>query len=67
MAKGMCISGMAIAALILLVFLTDFAASMAGLAWLAPFQGANPAMDVVFSLCAAALGYLSWSTWKEQV
>jgi hypothetical protein len=31
-----------------------------------PFKRASPLMDIVFVLCAAALGYMSWTTLKEQ-
>ena len=68
MAKGMCISGLVIAALIMLVFLVDLLAGMSeGTKFLAPFKGANPTLDIVLILCAAALGYMSWSTFREQV
>ena len=68
MAKGMCISGIVIAALIALVFLVDLLLSLSEgtKAW-APFRGANQMIDIVFVVSAAILGYLSWSTLKEQV
>jgi hypothetical protein len=67
MAKALCIAGITIAVLILIVFLTDLVAGLAGMVALAPFRGASQMMDIVFVLCAAGLGFLSWSTLKEQV
>ena len=63
MAKALCITGMVIAALIFLVFLLDLVLPVS----FAPFKNASRMMDVVFILCAAGLGYLSWATWKEQI
>jgi hypothetical protein len=34
---------------------------------IAPFSKAAMIMDILFVLCAAGLGWLSWSTFKEQV
>ena len=59
MPKVLCMSGMVIAILILVVFLLDLAVKI-------PFQRISLMMDIVFVLCAAGLGYLSWSTFREQ-
>lgn len=67
MAKGFCISGILISALVLVIFLIDLLAALAGLQSLAPFRGASRLMDIVFVICAAGLGFASWSTLKEQV
>ena len=67
MPKALCISGILVAVLILIVFLTDLVAALAGFKALAPFQGANQMMDIVFVLCAAGLAFVSWTTLKEQV
>jgi threonine/homoserine/homoserine lactone efflux protein len=62
MPKALCITGMVVAILVLILFLIDLLAP----ASLAPFKKANWLMDVVFVLCAAVLGYMSWTTLKEQ-
>lgn len=67
MPKALCISGMVIAVLIILLFLTDFLLNMFGAVTLAPFKGAQPFMDIVFVICGVVLGLMSWLTFKEQV
>ena len=59
MPKVLCMTGMAIALLILLLFVLDLAVKF-------PFQRFNTMMDVVFVVCALVLGYLSWATLREQ-
>lgn len=63
MPKALCISGLSVAAVLLILFLWDLASP----AWMAPFKKASPLMDIAFILCSVGLGYISWSTWKEQV
>ena len=63
MPKVLCITGMVIAGLIFVVFLTDLVLPVS----FAPFKNASRVMDVMFILCAVGLGYLSWTTWKEQI
>jgi hypothetical protein len=60
MPKMLSIFGMVIAALILVLFLLDLAIAF-------PFSRAAMMMDIIFVICAAALGWLSWTTFKEQV
>ncbi len=67
MPKALCISGILVAALVLIVFLTDLLAALTGFKSLAPFQGANQLMDIAFVLCAGGLAFISWTTLKEQV
>jgi hypothetical protein len=59
MAKALCIVGMVIAVLLFALFLVDMV-----IGW--PFGQASILMDVVFVICAAGLGYMSWATYKEQ-
>lgn len=59
MPKVLCMTGMAIAILILVIFLLDLAVKI-------PLQRANVVMDIVFVICAAGLAYLSWATLQEQ-
>lgn len=60
MPKALCISGMVVAVLLLLVFGLDLAVGF-------PFGGVNTTMNVGFLICSAILGYLSWTTFREQV
>ena len=60
MPKALTISGMVVAVLLLCIFGLDLALEL-------PFSRASTSMDVIFLLCAALLGYISWSTYREQV
>jgi hypothetical protein len=55
----MTIAGMAVAALLLLMFGLDLALGF-------PFRKASVIMDILFVVCAAMLGYMSWTTYREQ-
>jgi hypothetical protein len=60
MLKALCIFGMVVAVLILLIFGLDLATGM-------PFHVSNKwTMDLPLVLCALVLGYLGWSTLREQ-
>ncbi len=59
MAKTLTILGMVVAVVLLLLFALDLAVKI-------PFERVSMAMDIVMILCAGVLGYLSWSTYKEQ-
>ncbi|HEY2894899.1 MAG TPA: hypothetical protein VGJ16_11820 [Pirellulales bacterium] len=59
MAKGLTIVGMVVAVVLLLAFGLDLAVGF-------PFSKASLAMDIAFLLCSAMLGYMSWSTFREQ-
>ena len=61
MPKALCITGMAIAAVLFVLFLWDLVSPQ----WMAPFKKASMIMDISFVLCSVGLGYLSWITWKE--
>jgi hypothetical protein len=62
MPKVLCISGLSIAAVLLVLFLWDLVCPV----WLAPFKKASLMMDTTFILSSIGLGYISWLTWKEQ-
>lgn len=66
MPKALCLSGMVVAILIALLFLTDLVASLVAPAF-APFRGVSWLMDISLIACAAALGVMSWLTFREQV
>jgi hypothetical protein len=58
MPKALTITGMVVAVLLALVFLLDLATEF-------PFKRASTLMDIAFLICALALGYMSWSTWRD--
>lgn len=60
MPKVFCIVGMVVAGLLAFLFALDAALGF-------PFGRASLLMDIAFLLCAAGLGFLSWSTFREQV
>jgi hypothetical protein len=66
MPKALCLSGMVVAILIALLFLTDLVASMIAPS-LAPFRGVSWLMDISLIVCAGVLGAMSWLTFREQV
>ena len=59
MPKALCMTGMVVAVLVFVFFVFDLALKI-------PFQRASWFVDLAFVLCAAALGYLSWATFREQ-
>ena len=67
MQKGLCISALTISVIVFAIFLADLIFGVAGMTSLAPFKFANVIMDIVFVICALALGLMSWFTYKEQV
>ena len=66
MPKALCLSGMVVAILIALLFLTDLVASLVAPSF-APFRGVSPGMDISLVVCAGTLGVMSWLTFREQV
>lgn len=65
MPRALCISGMVISVLLLLVFGLDLVTTMMLKSGF-PFGGASWLMDAGFIVCSAILGYLSWTTLREQ-
>ena len=59
MAKILCMVGLAISALIFLVFLVDIAAT-----W--PFSRYSILLDVTFMVVSLMVAWMSWRTYKEQ-
>jgi hypothetical protein len=59
MAKSMCLAGTIVAGLLLLVFGLDLALAF-------PFHRVSFTMDIGSLVCAVLLGYVSWTTLKEQ-
>ena len=60
MAKALCYVGFITSLFVLLVFGADLAIG-------SPFNGASKLMDISFVICSGILGYLSWTTLREQV
>ncbi len=61
MPKILCIFGLVVSGLFLLIFGLDLGVGV-------PFNGANRwVMDLPMTVCALALGYISWTTFREQV
>ncbi len=66
MPRFLTIAGMAVAALVFLLFLLDLLGGYFGfLALIAPFRGASMLMDVTFVISGGMLAYLSWSVFRE--
>ncbi len=59
MPKALCLTGMVIAIVVFLLFLLDLILGF-------PFQGASKLLDLVFVICAAVLGFISFTTFREQ-
>ena len=59
MPKSLCILGMVVAVLLLIVFGLDLAIGF-------PFGRMSTVTSVGFLVCAVILGFLSWSTMREQ-
>lgn len=59
MPKALCLAGMVIAIVVLVLFLLDLIIGF-------PFEGAEKLLDIVFVVCAAGLGFISWTTFREQ-
>jgi hypothetical protein len=64
MSKALCILGMVIAVLLGVFFLADLTVLRMAAGGMS--RTLNVIMDVGFIACAAALGYISWSTLREQ-
>lgn len=59
MPRALCLIGSVVAVLLLLVFGLDLIIAF-------PFLRRSLVMDIGCLVCAAALGYMSWTTLKEQ-
>ena len=59
MPKALCIVGMAVAAILLLLFGLDLGLGIV-------FGKMSVMMNIGFLVCAVVLGYLSWATFREQ-
>ena len=58
MPKALSIAGIVVSVLVLILFTLDLASGLLG--------RANIVMNIAFILCSLGLGYVSWTTFKEQ-
>lgn len=66
MPKALCLISLVASILVAVLFLADAAMGMLGMADIAPLRAANLTMDIAFVLVAAAMIFLSWTTYREQ-
>jgi uncharacterized membrane protein len=65
MQKALCIAGLVVAALLLIIFGLDLATSLlTGSGF--PFGGLSYGADIGYVVVSAVLGFLSWTTLREQ-
>ena len=67
MPKALCLTSLAVAMLIVVLFLSDLVLGLAGMQEMAPLRGASLLMDVVFVIVAGVVAYMSWMTFRQQV
>jgi hypothetical protein len=58
MSKALCFSGIATAAILLMLFTMDLILGV-------PFKKADTLMDIVFMVSSGGLGFVSWLTLRE--
>jgi len=58
MSKVLCYSGIATAAILMILFSLDLALGV-------PFKKADTLMDIIFMVSATGLGFISWLTLRE--
>jgi ABC-type nickel/cobalt efflux system permease component RcnA len=66
MPKALCLISLVASILVAVLFLADALMGMLGMSQMAPLRSANLVMDIVFVLLAAAMIYMSWTTYREQ-
>ncbi len=67
MPKALCLTSLAIAVLMLLLFGSDLVLQLAGMTSMAPLEGASLMMDAAFAVISIIIAVMSWFTFKEQV
>ncbi len=65
MQKGLCIAALSISGLVLLLFLADILMWLGSMQAFAPYKGFNVWSDLVFIVCAAIIGWLSWTNYRK--
>lgn len=67
MQKALCIAALAISVIVFVLFFADLLLGLLGQDMIAPFKYASLLIDIVFAVCSAILGVLSWLTYRQQV
>jgi len=65
--RGLCFIALAVAGVLLVLFLADLVLGFSGQKDLAPFKHFSMLADVVFAVCSGAIAVMSFLTLKEQV
>ena len=60
MPKALCIFGLVVAVLLLVLFVLDLAMGV-------PFGGVGMLASIGFIITGVVLGFISWTTWREQM
>ncbi len=66
MPKALCLTSLAVAIVIVLLFLTDLIMGLAGMTDSSPLRGASMLMDLAFVATGIAVAVMSWITYREQ-
>lgn len=66
MPKLLCIIALVVSLLLFVLFLLDLIMGLSGNTALAPFKYTDPFVDVVFTIGSGVLGFLSFTTLREQ-
>ncbi len=66
MPKALCLLSLVASILLLVLFGADLIMGVAGMQDAAPMQGTSILMDLTFLIFAGGLGYMSYSTYREQ-
>ncbi len=67
MPKALCLTALVISILVFLLFFSDLVLGQIGMESVAPFRGFNFWIDLVFSISAALIAWLSFTTFREQI
>lgn len=65
MPKALSLISLVLAVVIVVLFLTDAAMGMLGMAQSAPLRGASLLMDLIFVVAGGILIAMSWTTFRE--
>lgn len=65
MPKILCLTGLVVSGLIALIFFMDLAFGLMGMLTLAPFKLTSILLDIVLLLSSIALGFMSWTSFRE--
>ncbi len=66
MPKALCLTSLAVAIVVILLFLSDLIMSFAGMADSSLLRGASMLMDIAFIAVGIGVAIMAWLTFKEQ-